>query len=216
MKTLSEVFTYIGVLLLFINACLYTKSYLFTKRCKLLKYYVIYLILMFCILTSSLLIVLLVKDKPNNLFLSHFYFIFQFVFLSLFYFEQFGKKQRLFVRIISGLVFAVLGLQYGTTPSLFYKFNLLEILLTSFPLVIYSLIHLFNALGKPGKYMYVNASVLIYLSVSTLIFILGTSINNIGNSISINIWFLNKVFYVVYLVLILIEWKVSLWKTTKS
>ena len=41
--------------------------------------------------------------------------------------------------------------------DLFKEFNLLEILITSFHLVLYAIIHLYNSLGKPGKYMYINA-----------------------------------------------------------
>lgn len=61
--------------------------------------------------------------------------------------------------------------------------------------------------------MYINSAILIYLSVSTLIFILGNVINSIDKSLANNVWFLNKVFYVGYLLLILFEWKMSLWKT---
>ncbi|WP_397364468.1 hypothetical protein [Olleya sp. R77988] len=174
-----------------------------------------YLVSAFLVLTISLLIVQLV-ERPNNLFLSHFYFILQFVFLSLFYRELFTKKQIRYLHIVSTLVITTLIIQYTNRPSLFYKFNLLEILITSLPLVIYSVIHLYNSLTKPGKYMYINAGVLIYLTTSTLIFILGDFLASQKGVMSVKgIWFINKILYVGYLILICIEWKKNLWKTKK-
>jgi ABC-type transport system involved in cytochrome c biogenesis permease subunit len=74
--------------------------------------------------------------------------------------------------------------------------------------VVYSMIHLYNSLNESPKYMYINAGVLIYITTSTLIFILGDYLS--GNSISSSsvdtIWFINKVLYVIYLALIFIEW----------
>lgn len=216
MNLIDIVLQKLGIILLLINATLYTYSYLKDKKSKALKYYIIYLALTFCVLTSSILLVIIQRSlglDKNNLFLSHFYFIFQFIFLSLFYRELFNKKQQNWVNVIFVLVALVLSIQYINEPSQFKKFNLLEILLTSFPLVLYSIIHLYNSLSKPGKFMYINAAVLIYLSASTLIFILANLIIIVvDKSISNNVWLLNKVFYVGYLLLILTEWKKSLWK----
>lgn len=211
MKEIDNLFEDIGVVLLFINTILYTFSYLKNKKNIALKYFAFYNIITFCVLSSSIIIVEVFKIR-NNLFLSHFYFIFQFIFLSLFYKVFFTRKQKSWITIVFALVASTLSIQYLNKPSLFYKFNLLEILITSFPLIVYSIIHLYNSLGKKGKYMYINSAVLIYISVSTLIFILGNLINTVDKSLSINVWFLNKVFYVGYLLLILYEWKKSLWK----
>ena len=54
--------------------------------------------------------------------------------------------------------------------------------------------------------MYINAGILIYLTTSTLIFILGDYLSGISNAAVKNIWFINAVLYVTYLVLIFIEW----------
>ncbi|MBU2939034.1 hypothetical protein KO494_05715 [Lacinutrix sp. C3R15] len=215
MNLIDDVLHKLSLILLITNSVLFTYSS-FKLKIKAIKYFAIYLVIVFFVLTSSILIISFYKElhiKQNNLFLSHFYFIFQFVFLSLFYRELFTTKQKNWVNLTFILVAFVLGVQYINNISLFYKFNLLEILITSFPLVIYSIIHLYNSLGKTGKYMYINAAILIYLSVSTLIFILGNLINTVDKSLSINVWLLNKVLYVGYLTVILIEWKKSLWKT---
>ncbi len=217
MKLIDSVFQNLSTLLLFINAILYTYSAIKDKKNKALKYFAIYLSLTFIVLTLSIIIVEFYRElniKQDNLFLSHFYFIFQFVFLSLFYKINFSRKQKIWVNLIFVIVALVLGIQYSNNLSLFNQFNLLEILITSFPLVVYSIIHLYNSLGKKGKYMYINAAVLIYLSVSTLIFILGNLIiSAVAKSVSTDVWLLNKVFYGGYLALILIEWRKSLWRT---
>lgn len=211
MKITGEIFKNLGVIILFISVILYSLSYFKDKKNKAIRFFLIYLSITFCVLSLSIIIVDFFKIK-NNLYLSHFYFIFQLIFLSLFYKELFTKKQNALVNVIFGIVITVLAIQYSNNPSLFFKFNLLEIFLTSSPLVIYSIIHLYNSLNKPGKFMYINAGVLIYLTTSTLIFILGNLINIVDRPLQTNIWFINKILYVGYLILILIEWK-SLLKT---
>lgn len=207
MKLIDSFFKYFGVFLLLVNVTLYSLSCL--KKNRALNFFLIYLVLTFCVLSLSIILVL-VFNVRNNLFLSHFYFIFQFIFLSLFYLELFTKEQGNWVKSIFYIVVFIIGVQYINDFSLFYKFNLLEIFLTSFPLVIYSIIHLYNSLTKSSGFIYINAGILIYLAVSTLIFILGNYISEIDSNIAFNVWFLNKVFYVGYLILIIIEWKKSI------
>ena len=56
--------------------------------------------------------------------------------------------------------------------------------------------------------MYINAGILIYITTSTLIFILGDYLSLFTKNQAIkNIWLINKVLYVIYMILILIEWK---------
>ncbi|MBQ0787691.1 MAG: hypothetical protein KBT69_09330 [Oceanihabitans sp.] len=216
MKEFDEVIQLFAKILIFINTTLYTYSYLKGQKSKAVKYFVFYLITSFCISIGSNLIVDIQRKfdfELNNLYLSHFFFVFQFIFLSLFYRQLFNEKQKKYLNTISIVVFLVLIIQYTLNAALFSQFNLLEILITSFPLVLYSIFHLYNSLSKPGKFMYINAGVLIYISISTLIFILGNLINEVDRSLSADVWLLNRVFYVGYLILILIEWKKSLWKT---
>jgi len=216
MKSIDSILRILAYLLLLINTILFTYNYLNRNKSKAVKYLTIYLALSFCFSITSKIVVVYHEElniEKSNLFLTHFFFISQFIFLSLFYNLLFTKKQKYYQLIISVLVFLVLLIQYSTNTNLFNKFNLLEILITSLPLIIYSIFHLYNSLGKRGKFMYVNAGVLVYLSVSTLVFILGNLLNTIDRSLSSSIWFLNRLFYVGYLILFLIEWKKSLWRT---
>lgn len=203
-------------ILLFINVILYVNIYIKDNKRKAVKYITMYLTLSFCISIASYAIINYheyLNIERNNLFLSHFYFIGRFVVLSLFYSLLLNKKQKAFQIIISILVLTTLCIQYVVNPGLYFKFNLLEILITSFPLIIYSVFHLYNSLNKTGKYMYINTGILVYLSTSTLVFILGKLLNKFDASLSANIWFFNRVMHAGYLVLFLIELKNNLWKT---
>ena len=197
-------FEYAGIALLFVNTCLFLKSYSANKGVMAFIFFTVYLLLTFCILFAGFILAL---NKTNNLYLSHFYFIIQFVVLSLFYKTLFTQKQGTWITVILVSVLTILGIQYAFDLSLFFRFNILEVFLTSFPLVVYSIIHLYNILNKVGTFMYINAGILIYLSTSTLIFILGDYLSGFQNQIIKNIWFLNKVLYTGYLILIFLEWK---------
>ena len=80
----------------------------------ILKYY---LLVMLLIQVSS---ILLSKLKIDNIFLSHFYFVFQFILLSLFYLKLFDeKKVRKSIVSILFLVLLGLGLQYTFNSAIF-------------------------------------------------------------------------------------------------
>jgi len=156
--------------------------------------------------------VILARQKLPNLYLSHIYFGSQFIFLSFFYRSLFIKKlQKRLVDVVLLMVFGSLCIQYGFNPNLFNKFNLFEIVVCSFPLVVYAIIHLFNALTIKGGFMYLNIGVILYLTSSTLIFILGDYLAGVRvKSLMVrSVWFVNKMLYVVYLLLIYIEWHKS-------
>lgn len=163
-----------------------------------------YLLVSFFILGYS---IYLWKSGKPNLYLSHFYFGTQFVLLSFFYRVLFvNRLQKILVNIIMVLVLGTLIVKYIIEPNLFYKFNTFEIFACSFPLVVYSIIHLYNSLTRKGVFMFINAGILLYLSISTLIFILGNFIASIDKTLAQNIWFFNKVLYIIYLLFFLVEW----------
>jgi hypothetical protein len=65
--------------------------------------------------------------------------------------------------------------------------------------------------------MYINAGILIYITTSTLIYILGNFLATQDNNIAVtNIWFLNKVLYIVYMLLIMLEWKMIFWSVKRK
>ena len=201
-KFVDGIFEYLGLLLLFINVIIFIKS-----RANKSKAFNIFSLNMLFILIILLASLILNVNGINNLYLSHFYFGFQFIFLSLFYKSLFASRfQKKIVNVTLFLVTSVLCVQYSVQPDLFFKFNILEILICSFPLVIYAILHLYNSLTKKGEFIYINIGVLIYLSTSTLIFLLGDYLAGIKSTVVKTIWLLNKILYVVYLLLIYFEW----------
>jgi hypothetical protein len=206
MSVINDFFDCLIIVMLIINSCIYAWSCRAPKSSATLNYFTVYIIAI-CILQFCGT-VLAIYEK-NNLYLSHFYFIIQFICLSLFFKALFIKTQKKIVNFLLILVLGLLGIQYYTTPDLFYQFNNLEIFITSVPLIVYSIIHLYNSLNKPPRYMYINAGILIYITTSTLIYILGNFLATQDNNIAVtNIWFLNKVLYIVYMLLIMLEWKI--------
>ena len=208
MRYADNIAFYFGFFLLLVNCVLFLVAYN-KKRPKTYKLFTGYLLVSFVITISS---EILAQNGMNNLFLSHVYFISQFYILSLFYAELLEKIHARVINVILGLVTLMLIIQYALDTTLFYRFNLFEVFITSFPLVVYSTIHLYNALNDKMSYMYVNGAILMYLSTSTLIFILGNYISSIDKALALNIYLIHKILYIIFLILILTEWKVSIWK----
>ena len=176
------------------------------NKLKSLKFFTFYLASVSIVMICS---ISLARNKLPNLYISHFYFIGQFIFLSLFYRSIFVNQiQKRLVYIILFVVISILGVQYYIQPYLFLKFNILEVFICSSPLVAYAIIHLYNSLTRRGVFIYINIGVLIYLTSSTLIFIFGDYLADFRdkNLIVKNIWLINKGLYISYLLLIFMEW----------
>lgn len=170
----------------------------------------------FFVFTIYLLVMIIVQAytsylksiHQNNLFLSHFYFILQFLLLSLFYLEILNNDfQKKIIKIAVPFCLIILGVQYYFNTDLFYKFNLFEIFITSFLIIIFSMFHFYNILNEKKKYYYINTGILLYLFGSTVLFISGNLISKLDLAPSKIVWILNSVLYIVYQVFILIEWR---------
>lgn len=196
---------YIGSIMLLINLILFVKG--FSKQGKAFKVFTFYLGTIFIIqILSNILNYLSI----HNLFLSHFYFIFQFIILSIFYIMI--LKEKLQKRIVkTGLLLGlcILGIQYASDISLFLKFNLFEIFITSFLLIIYATFHLYNLLNDKKEFYYINMGILIYLFGSTILFLTGNLVATLNSRLSTMTWILNAFLYVIYQTLVLVEWKFS-------
>ncbi len=195
-------FSNLSKLLLFINAILFFKYYI--KQKKVFKIFTWYLLFIFILQIISF--IFWYKGK-NNLYLSHFYFIIQFLFLSLFYATLFkSKKQKITVLLSATVVILIITVQYVQTPSLYHKFNLLEIVLTSLVIVSFSVIHFYNSLTEKTDFIYINSGIFIYLLSSTLIFCSGNFVNESNASLNKFLWLFNSILFVLYQVLIFTEW----------
>lgn len=149
---------------------------------------------------------------PNsNFFLSHYYFIFQFVTLNLFFYKSFTNKAlKQIMAIVFVSVLIILGYQYCKRPSLYWEFNLVEIAITSIPLLFYAVYFIVSNLKKrKHNYFYFCNGLIIYVTSSAGIFLSGNSESIIFTEpFVLDFWFFNSLFYILYQFLIYKEWRV--------
>lgn len=202
----SKIFVNIGYILLLLNCILFLRG--FSKNGKPFKILTVYSWAMFAVQMTA---TILVKLHINNLFLSHFYFIIQFIIVSLFYFYLFADRLQKKIVIFSLIVCpVVLAIQYVMLPSLFYQFSLLEIFITSLPLIIYATIHLYNLLNEKKEFYYLNIGLLVYLFGSTIVFLAANLLISLDSKLPFRYIFdLNVYLYVVYQLFILYELRKS-------
>lgn len=168
-----------------------------------------YLVLLFCV---ELLCNIIGFLYPNsNFFLSHYYFVFQFITLNLFFYKSFSNKtlkQVIVIVFVSVMLF--LGCQYYRKPSLYWEFNLVEIAITSIPLLFYAIYFIVLNLKKDKhNYFYFCNGLIIYLTSSAGIFLSGNSNSVIlTEPFILDFWFFNSLFYILYQFMIYKEWKV--------
>jgi len=201
---LTKVIAGIGYVILAINLLLYYKSYSTNKNkaVKLLTYY----------LAITLLIQLSTKIlhyyKAPNLFLSHIYFLSQFICLSFFYkLLLFDRVKQAYVKHITIIILAFVIISFIIDGSLIFKFNLFEIIITSLPLIIYSILLLYKLISiKSNSFIYINIGVLFYLLSSTLIFLSGNLINNLPGIFNTITWLANVTLYLLFQLFIFYEW----------
>lgn len=149
----------------------------------------------------------LASHKINNLFLSHFYFIIQFILLSLFFNDIFIEKiQKLIIKLVFISVLITLIIQYLFNFNMFLKYNELEVIITSIPLILYCTLHLYNLLSESKKYYFFTIGFLIYLFGSTIIFLSGNVLLSMKSKMLSDIIIdLNIYLYIVYQFFILYQ-----------
>ncbi len=201
-----------GKIVLCMNTVLFLIG--FFRNEKAYKFFTVYL---FSISIIQIFTYYLWTESLYNLHLAHYYLIIQFILLSLFYHALFkNKTQQWSVIIIMVFVLCILIIQSYLYPELLYRFNLLEILLTSLPLVFYSIIQFYNSLSETKKFTYVNSGIFIYILSSTLIFCSGNIMTELDPSINHLVWFMNVLLYLVYQILTSVEWFKNFRKKTDS
>lgn len=203
----------IGLFFLLINGiCFYS-----TRKNKDVRYRIIMVYLIFLFIEELCCNIIGFTYPGSNFFLSHYYFIFQFIFLSLFFYSLlFNTLWRKIIPFLLVLVLAVLAVQYYRTPDLYWRFNLLEIGITSSLLILYALIFLIkNFKSTKPDYLYFCNGLIIYLASSMSIFLSGNSDSVIFTEpFLLDFWFFNSLFYILYQFLIFKEWKILKQRST--
>jgi hypothetical protein len=144
----------------------------------------------------------------GNLFLTHYYFIIQSVLLSSFYYAIIeSPKVKKLIKIIVSFTIISLVIQYYFYPELYHVFNVYEIFICIIPLVMYALSHLFQTLGDSNKkYIYITSGALIYFLPHALVFSSGNLMPGLPENVNQLVWVINAALYLVFLILILLEW----------
>ncbi len=192
----------VGYVLLLINFLLFIKIVI-SKKEKPLRVFLFYLLTIVFIQIASEYF-----HNTGNLFISHYYFISQTILLSYFYYLIIeNDKVKKLIKIIASFTLISLAFQYFFYPELYDVFNVYEIFICIIPLVIYALSHLFQTLGNPNKkYIYITSGVLIYFSPHALVFSSGNLMPDLPGNVNRIIWLINVILYLVYLILIFVEW----------
>ena len=209
MKIISLLSTFI----LLLNTILYFKR--FTSNGRSFKVFTVYLsyILFFQIAST-----IMSRLHIHNLYLTHYYFIGQFIFLSYFYANILNsEKFKLAIKIILAIILFVLGIQFIVDPEIYFTFSLLEIILTFIPIVIYTLFYFYESFGIESKgYLTLNSGIYFYLLSSTLIFSAG-NLTVFSNSPIRNLtWTINSYLFLIYQLSILFEWYKNFKKTSNK
>jgi hypothetical protein len=194
----------LGFLFLFFNSLLFTISY--KVNSKELKYFIIYLFICFVV---QILSTILHDLREYNLFLSHYFFIGQFIFLSLFFSKiTVNRTTKKIILFLIPLIAVPLIVNLIRFPKKIGEWSEIEIVFTSFPLLVYSFLFFVRKIdgGKGKKYIYFISGFFVYTLTSTLIFTLG----NIGSrDLKIMVWKLNSILYLIFQILVFIEWFVN-------
>lgn len=205
MNDIGTLLTYLGYFLLITNTILYSIG--FFRNGKAYCLLVAYLWLMVVVQVIAYIVMI---NGHNNLYLSHFYFIGQFVILNRLYhllLSHSHQKKIANLIVVSGIVLIV-G-QYIWNPTLLLQFNMFEVFLTSLLTIIVAILALYNMLTEKKQFYFVTIGVVFYLFSSTVIFLVGNLTIKLGNHYKLMPWLLNAVFIIVYQLFILYEWKVS-------
>lgn len=197
-----EILSLIGKGILLINLALYCIGFLHSGRA-----YTFFISYLAWILLCEVVFYVLNYRKINNLFFSHYYLIVQFVLLGFFFHEILTEKyQKNIARILLMMIPSVLIVQYIIDPEKYYVFNLFEIFVTSYSLIILALFHLYNILDTEKKYNYISLGLLLYLISSTVIFLSGNLYMVMNTNLHREIWVFNVVMFIVYQLFIFAEY----------
>ncbi|QBA20179.1 hypothetical protein EU348_02965 [Chryseobacterium indologenes] len=197
-----EILSLIGKGILLINLAVYCIG--FSGGGKAYTFFIGYLA---WILLCEIVFYVLNSQKINNLFFSHYYLIGQFLLLGLFFHEIVTEKyQKKTARTLLIIIPVVLVIQYIIYPEKYYVFNLFEIFVTSYSIIILALFHLYNILDTQKKYNYISLGLLLYLISSTVIFLSGNLYTVMNRKLHKEIWVFNVVMFIVYQIFILTDY----------
>lgn len=148
----------------------------------------------------------------NSIFLFHFYFIGQFLFLSYFYYLLLKSK---WVLALIGLCSLILSYTYLKNPGIYNEYHSFGAVLTHSLMVIFALVYYYRSLSEKSDFIYVNSAILIYFLSSSLYYASSNLVLKLGlpKDTQRYIGLINDGLYMVFLILVYIEWHKNYRKT---
>lgn len=194
-----------GYVIIVLNLILYSIS--FFRTGKVNGYFMLYLYFAFFM---NLLMGFLRLLHHSNLIVMNLFFIGDLIIVGLFYVSILKrKKQKTVIKSCIVLTLFALLIQLVMDPSQLFKFNLFEITLASLILVGFALVHLYNMLTEKKEYYYFTIAVILYMTSSTILYLIGNLTINLSENYKFISWGINAFLIIIYQLLILYEWKVS-------
>lgn len=194
---------------LFLNVVLYTLPIKHAKKHKILfqifRGYIYYT----AAIQLSIILYKIYYPIRSNWFISHFYFIGQFIILSYFFRKLIAlPKIKRIILILQISIPAIICGYFILKPEIFRSFSLLESSLCSLSLCVYILVYLIQALQREqNQWLLFSTGLLVYLITSFLLFGYGAEIlEKYGDNIFLKFWNINNSIYIVYQIFITIEW----------
>ncbi|WP_395064024.1 hypothetical protein [Flavobacterium sp.] len=120
--------------------------------------------------------------------------------------EEYQKK---IVKVSLFTITAAILINIVLDPNVIFKLSLLEIVLTSVAIIIYSTFHFYNMLSNKKVFYIINCGILIYLFGSSVPFLMHNLQVTYGRDFGYLIANLNVILYTLYQILVFIEWKVN-------
>lgn len=199
-KDCFEIVLLLEKVILFLNIIVYLS--VFKRNNFAFKIFTLYLMFSFIIEVSTYIIRIF---KENNLFLSHLFFVGQFFILSCFFYNLMILEMHKKIIRTKGVIVTILILFHFTfNLKTFYSFDLFEIFITSYAIIIFALLYLYTILDKPKQFYYITIAIVFYLISSTVLFLAGNLMNNIDSNNYI--WMINIILVLIFQLIIFAEW----------
>ncbi|HBY68565.1 MAG TPA: hypothetical protein DEG69_12960 [Flavobacteriaceae bacterium] len=174
MENLFDYLSSFAIIFCVVNVLLYL--FRFKGNNRAFKIFSVYLVVIAVIQLNASFLKYIVPIT-NNLFLFHFYYILQFIFLTLFYKELLNKKWMYAVLVV---VLCIVTFQFIQTPTMFFRYNPLGVTITQGCIVTYSVIYFYKFLHVTNEYLIINIGLFFYLLSSILIFASGNLVFNMN------------------------------------
>lgn len=143
----------------------------------------------------------------QNFFVSHFYFYFQLLFLSILFKKLISNtilKKVIWTVLIAQTV--ILASMYLKDPNSFWNFNNYEIISISIILILYALYYIFSNLSTEHRYFNFSIGLILYFACSVTIFSVGNLELVLCEDPFIDVWIFNIIFYIIFQIFIFKEY----------